>query len=207
MEKIYCAGPLFNPKEKEEMQEIADILENNGFNVFLPQRDGFEFANLSKSFIELGVPVNDISIILNNAIFTLDVFQVLDSNGLILNINGRVPDEGTMVEAGIAWNAGKKIVIYKNDSRTLINGNDNPLLLGLSDFEVINNIFSIPSVFNKLFSKDDDEKVKIIDNTKIKKLYEKGKLISMLSNKLNNNEDLCNQLIEILEVKNVFAIR
>lgn len=44
--KIYCAGPLFNDKEKEEMTEIAVALEESGFGVFLPHRDGFEFAHL-----------------------------------------------------------------------------------------------------------------------------------------------------------------
>ena len=33
--KIYCAGPLFNEKEKMEMLEIANVLEKNDFNVFL----------------------------------------------------------------------------------------------------------------------------------------------------------------------------
>ncbi|HED37272.1 MAG TPA: nucleoside 2-deoxyribosyltransferase [Ignavibacteria bacterium] len=207
MKKIYCAGPLFNPKEKEEMQEIATILENNGFDVFLPHRDGFEFVNLSESFIKLGVSDNNAKLILNKAIFTLDVFQVIDSDGLILNINGRVPDEGAMVEAGIAWNAGKTIVIFKNDARTLINGNDNPLLLGLANFNVANEISSIPSIFNKLFLKDGDKKNKIIDNSRIEKIFKKGQLIFELSNKSENSDELCNQLINILEIKDVPAIR
>jgi nucleoside 2-deoxyribosyltransferase len=207
MKKIYCAGPLFNPREKREMQEIADILENNGFDVFLPHRDGFEFVNLSESFIKLGVSDNNAKLILNKAIFTLDVFQVIDSDGLILNINGRVPDEGAMVEAGIAWNAGKMIVIFKNDARTLINGNDNPLLLGLSNFNVANDISSIPSIFNNLLLGDGDKTDKIIDNSRIEKIFEKGRLIFELSNKLENRDELCNRLISILEIKDVPAIR
>ena len=131
----------------------------------------------------------------------------MDSDGLILNINGRVPDEGAMVEAGIAWNAGKKIVIYKNDSRTLINGNDNPLLLGLSDFEVVNDISSIPYSFKTLFTIDITNNINIIDNTRIEKLYKKGKLISLISNNINEGEELCNKLIEILEMKNVLTVR
>ncbi|MFC1771374.1 nucleoside 2-deoxyribosyltransferase [Candidatus Margulisiibacteriota bacterium] len=206
MKKIYCAGPLFNPKEKEEMQELADVLEQNGFDVFLPHRDGFEFVSLSESFVKLGISDSDAKLVLNKAIFTLDVFQVLDSDGLILNINGRVPDEGAMVEAGIAWNAGKMIVIFKNDARTLINGNDNPLLLGLSNFDVVNNISSIPSIFNKLLSKDKNKKNKVIDNSRVEKLFEKGKLIFELSHKLENKDELCNQLIDILEIKNVPSI-
>lgn len=207
MKKIYCAGPLFNPREKGEMQEIADILENNGFDVFLPHRDGFEFVNLSESFIKLGVSDNNAKLILNKAIFTLDVFQVIDSDGLILNINGRVPDEGAMVEAGIAWNAGKMIVIFKNDARTLINGNDNPLLLGLSNFNVANDISSIPSIFNNLLLENGGKKQKIIDNSRIEKIFEKGQLIFELSNKLENSDELCNQLINILEIEDVPAIR
>ncbi len=205
--QIYCAGPLFNPKEKEEMQAIAETLENNGFNVFLPHRDGFEFTNLSESFIKLGISSNDARFILNKAIFTLDVFQVLNSDGLILNINGRVPDEGAMVEAGIAWNAGKMIVIFKNDARTLINGNDNPLLLGLSDFNVTNDISSIPSIFHQLLLEHSERKHKIIDNHRIKKLFEKGQLIFDMSNNIKNNDELCNRLIDILEIKNVSPVR
>ena len=39
-----------------------------------------------------------------------------------------------MVEAGIAWAHNKAIVIFRSDSRSLIEGNCNPLVLGLSDF-------------------------------------------------------------------------
>ena len=206
MKKIYCAGPLFNLREKKEMQEIANVLENNGYNVFLPHRDGFEFANLTKSFIKLGVSENNANLILNKAIFTLDVFQVLISDGLILNINGRVPDEGAMVEAGIAWNAGKIIVTFKNDTRTLINGNDNPLVLGLSNFNIVNDILSIPFIFNKLLLENAFEKNKIINNPRIEKLYQKGQFLFELLRDVKNNDQLCNQLIRILEIKNVSTI-
>ncbi len=195
--KIYCAGPLFNAKEKEEMQEIADALEKSGYDVFLPHRDGFEFANLTKKFEELGISDSDSKQILNHAIFTLDVFQVLVSDGLVLNINGRVPDEGAMVEAGIAWNAGKEIVIYKNDARTLIDGNDNPLLLGLSNFKVLNNICEIPDVFNILLVGTPIKET--IDSSRIESLYKKGEQIFRLSSNLNNT-NICQDLIDILEL-------
>ena len=50
--KIYCAGPLFNPKEQEEMGQIASVLECKGYSVFLPQRDGLEFASSSLAFLK-----------------------------------------------------------------------------------------------------------------------------------------------------------
>ncbi len=192
--KIYCAGPLFNNKEREEMQEIADVLEANDFDVFLPHRDGFEFANLSTVIEEFIQSKKQTTLLLQKAIFTLDVYQVLSSDGLILNMNGRVPDEGAMVEAGIAWNAGKKIVIYKNDDRSLINGEDNPLLIGLSDFITISDISNIPSCFEEIHI---NKRNKAIDSPRLECLFNKGKSISALT-KLKNVKEICKKLIEII---------
>ena len=102
MLKIYCAGPLFNPKEREDMNGIATALEAAGYSVFLPQRDGLELARLLPILTEKGRSAEEASLVLNNAIFSLDVFELIHSAGVMLNINGRVPDEGAMVEAGIA---------------------------------------------------------------------------------------------------------
>lgn len=150
--KIYCAGPLFNAKEREEMEQITSALEKSGFRVFLPHRDGIQLAVMLDVFIANGIPRQKAVEILNKAIFYLDVYQVLDSDGLILNLNGRVPDEGSLVEAGIAWQAGKAIVIYKDDSRSLVDGNDNPLIMGLTGFRSLRNIQEIPKQFSLLFA-------------------------------------------------------
>lgn len=150
--KIYCAGPLFNPKEREDMNSIATILETAGYTVFLPQRDGLELARLLPVLTERDISEKEASIVLNNAIFSLDVFEIIDSDGVILNINGRVPDEGAMVEAGIAWAHGKPIVIFKNDDRSLIQGNCNPLVMGLADFEFVDKYEKIPAAFANNFS-------------------------------------------------------
>lgn len=149
LHKIYCAGPLFNPKEKEEMEQIATVLENAGHSVFLPQRDGLGFSELFPFFLEKGVPAQRALNILNMAIFSLDVFEIIDSDGLVLNLNGRVPDEGAVVEAGIAWANNKSLVIFKNDDRSLIQGNCNPLVMGLSNFEFVETYENIPIAFAK----------------------------------------------------------
>ena len=157
--KIYCAGPLFNPKEREEMSQIASVLENAGYSVFLPQRDGLEFAELFPLFMEKGIPGPDAQKILNMAIFSLDVFQIVNSSGLLLNMNGRVPDEGAMVEAGIAWANNKVVVIFRNDSRSLIEGNCNPLVLGLSDFSLVATYDEIAASFDARFSAAAEDKL------------------------------------------------
>jgi nucleoside 2-deoxyribosyltransferase len=149
--KVYCAGPLFNPKEREEMLQIASALEHKGYSVFLPQRDGLEFARLFPLFLERGVGAQDAQRMLNLAIFSLDVFQITDSQGLILNMNGRVPDEGATVEAGIAWANNKVVVIFRSDSRSLIEGNCNPLVLGLSDFCCVTTYDDVAVAFDEKF--------------------------------------------------------
>lgn len=134
------------------MREIAAVLEEE-YNVFLPHRDGLEFANIFPSLLEKGVTPQQAKEILNNAIFSLDVFHVTDSDGLVLNMNGRVPDEGAMVEAGIAWARNKVIVIFRNDSRSLIEGNCNPMAMGLSDFSFARTYKEILEAFDHKFSK------------------------------------------------------
>ena len=44
--KVYLAGPLFNQAEKDFNLKITKVLEHNGYQVFLPQRDGIEAAVL-----------------------------------------------------------------------------------------------------------------------------------------------------------------
>ena len=39
--KIYFAAPLFNQSEQDYNLKITNILESYGYEVFLPQRDGF----------------------------------------------------------------------------------------------------------------------------------------------------------------------
>ncbi|HEX9898824.1 MAG TPA: nucleoside 2-deoxyribosyltransferase [Candidatus Methylomirabilis sp.] len=150
--RIYCAGPLFNRPEQEEMGDIARTLEGAGFPVFLPHRDGFVFADVHREFLRGGYASGEASRMIQQAIFWLDAYEVLvGCQGLVLNMNGRVPDEGAVAEAAMAWMAGKAIVLYKADSRSLIQGSDNPLVLGLGNFAKVSTIPEIAYAFTQLF--------------------------------------------------------
>ena len=145
MHQIYCAGPLFNEAEKGEMSAIARVLKKAGYSTFLPHRDGLELARLLPELKELGLDATDADDTMQRAIFSLDVYKLLSwSDGVIANLNGRVPDEGTVVEASLAWLSGKALVLYKADARTLLNGADNPMLVGLGDFRVVDNLQELP---------------------------------------------------------------
>jgi nucleoside 2-deoxyribosyltransferase len=138
LDRVYCAGPLFNEAERREMIRIADVLRDHGFETFVPHLDGMEFANVLPFLADDGMDSAEAGRLLHQAIFALDTYQVVCGCGsLVLNYNGRVPDEGAVAECTMAWMLGKPIVIYKEDVRSLICGRDNPLVMGQTDFRVV----------------------------------------------------------------------
>jgi len=142
---VYCAGPLFNEKEREEMHLIATSLENAGYMTFLPQRDGLELIECIDELVKMGVAAREATQLMSRAIFALDVFMVLRRcHVTVANLNGRVPDEGTVSEASMAWSRGKAVVGYKADARTTFAGQDNPLVAGLFGFQFCGTIEEIP---------------------------------------------------------------
>jgi nucleoside 2-deoxyribosyltransferase len=117
---------------------LANYLRDAGFEPFVPHADGMEFSLIKPDLIGRGVDEHTAGEVLHRAIFALDVYQVMAGCGsLVLNMNGRVPDEGAVSEAAMAWTLGKPVVIFKEDVRSKIAGRDNPLVVGLTDFKVV----------------------------------------------------------------------
>ena len=121
MKRIYFAAPMFCAAEKEYNEKLAALLENAGYSVFLPQRDGMEAAN------ECGMTEDEIA----KAIFDLDTSEIMKADVLVMVLDGRVPDEGACVELGIAYASGKPCYGVKTDVRAAERGLDlNPMLTG-----------------------------------------------------------------------------
>ena len=143
-QRVYCAGPLFCQSERDEMTAIADRLVEAGFQVYLPHRDGMEFRLVRHCLIDQGWDAATAGQFLHQAIFALDVYQLVEScQAMVWNLNGRVPDEGAVSEAAMAWVLGKPLVAFKEDVRSLIEGRDNPLLAGLVDFTMVRSLDEI----------------------------------------------------------------
>lgn len=119
--KVYFAGPMFNQAEKDFNLKMTKVLEDNGYEVFLPQRDGIEAALLEgKSEDELV-----------EMIFKLDESRVKEADIIFMNLDGRVPDEGACVELGIAFAEGKRCYGFKTDTRAAERSLDlNPMISG-----------------------------------------------------------------------------
>ena len=161
MARIYCAGPLFNEPEKREMAAIAAQLESAGHETFLPQRDGIELSEVGRELDALQMDSTDVTDLLHRAIFCLDVYKLLGwSQAVVANLNGRVPDEGTVVEAALAWHAQMPIVLYKNDARAPFRGDDNPMLTCLADLRTVADIPRIPQALRDELATDTSNRVK-----------------------------------------------
>ena len=119
--RVYLAGPLFNQGEKEFNLKITHALEECGYEVFLPQRDGIEAALLE------GKTEDEMT----KMIFSLDEGEVKKADIIFMNIDGRAPDEGACVELGIAYASGKRCYGFKTDTRAVEAGMEiNPMISG-----------------------------------------------------------------------------
>lgn len=206
MPKIYCAGPLFNEYEREMMADIAKVFEEKGFPVFLPHRDGIEYNNVIKKLETHFESVEVARQLLQYAIFDIDAYQVaMGCDAVVCSLNGRVPDEGAVSECAIAWVFQKPVLYYKSDSRGLgKEGGDNSLVMGLSQFEVVSDMESLPSKLMEKMSEFPNAKTLLHPKSPALKQLNRGEYLWNKMSEFRKNlddeeyvEELKNLLIEL----------
>jgi nucleoside 2-deoxyribosyltransferase len=129
-EDIYFAAPLFCKDEKRGNEELVNKIEKIGYSVFLPQRDGIEFAAIPNLTPQKR----------NKMIFDLDMEKLTGAKIITAKLDGRVPDEGVCGEVACAYmyrkhvDPEKIIVGFKTDTRFLLQEAEiNPIILGCLD--------------------------------------------------------------------------
>lgn len=147
---VYCSGALFCPAEVRDMERIARALEEAGFETFLPHRDGLEAfimkpVNRTLTGLFMLTPA---ARWVNRAAFALDIYQVVERCGcFVVNMNGRVPDEGAVVETAAALGTGKPVVMYASDPEGWTR---DPVLIGASStFTVVDAVGRIPEAVER----------------------------------------------------------
>ena len=118
---VYLAGPMFSKGEKDFNLEVTKVLEDHGYKVFLPQRDGFEAPLLEGKTPEEKTRM----------IFDKDCSEVMNANIVFMVLDGRVPDEGACVELGLGYANNKRCYGVKTDPRIIESDLDlNPMIAG-----------------------------------------------------------------------------
>ena len=97
----YIAGPLFNEKERELLEEINSICRAIGISTYLPSQDG-------------GLLNQDNS----DEVFQTDIEALNKADIVVANLNGADVDSGTAFEIGCAFAKGKKLFGLHTDFRT-----------------------------------------------------------------------------------------
>ena len=117
--KIYLANPYgFSEQQKSRLlPEIIAALENLGLEVWEP------FArNNQVDFSEPGWAYS---------VGQADFADVRDSDAIFAVVNGAPPDEGVMVELGMAIALGKPTFLFRDDFRRVTDSEEYPLNLML----------------------------------------------------------------------------
>lgn len=152
---IYLSGPMFSPGDLGEQRTIAAMLELNDEHTtgpilapvptsppytaatcYLPQRDGIEVGNvmalLNNPLIQSTLAAPAMAFV-RKIVFALDMYQLLERCGaVVFNMDGRVPDDGSVVETSAAFVSARPIVIFKDTPVSMLGGADNPMITGLS---------------------------------------------------------------------------
>ena len=146
MARVYCAGPFFCGEEQALMAEMAKVIESGGHETYLAQRDGIE-SRQTLTALERYAGGSDRAVgVLHRLVFSLDIYHLLEwADVVVANLNGRVPDEGTVVEAALAWHAQKPLVYFKNDWRAPFQGRDNLMLTCLTQGHYEDSLNALPS--------------------------------------------------------------
>jgi nucleoside 2-deoxyribosyltransferase len=147
MKKVYCSGALFCSEEVAAMERIAAVLEDAGYATFLPHRDGVEAFVLNavnSPFANL-IVFRPVTRFVSRATFALDICELLECDYFVFNMDGVVPDEGGVVETGVAFAAGKPVVIYRSEAGRSRGLPEIPVIMGASyTFEAVSDIQEIP---------------------------------------------------------------
>ena len=103
IKKVYIAGPLFNSHEKEYLEKISQLLEDSGFDCFLPHRD-------QKGISEDELAQANMAAATKTKIFNNDLAALEASDLTVALLTGQDIDSGTAAEIGFSY-ANKKPVI------------------------------------------------------------------------------------------------
>jgi len=127
---------MFSPADLWEGRRIKTALEGAGFDTYWAPEDGIEDEQLIDNLRSPLVEVTDfqkVALLVQKIGWTLDIYMATSGcDAMVMDMNGRVPDEGSVVEASNAYACGMPLVLYKETSITMWGPFDNPMLAALT---------------------------------------------------------------------------
>ena len=112
--KVYIAGPLFNQHERQYLEDMANHLESNGLECFLPHRD-------LKGVDESELKTTEMSQETKDKIFSIDLNALKNADITVALITGWDIDSGTSAEIGYTYARNKPIIAVDASERRFRN--------------------------------------------------------------------------------------
>ena len=151
---------MFSPADLWEGRRIKTSLEDAGFETYWAPEDGIEdeklIQNLKSPLMELTY-YQKVALLVQKIGWTLDIYMATyGCDGMVMDMNGRVPDGGSIVEAANAYAVGMPLVLYKETSITMWGPFDNPMIAALTkDWEPVDTVAKIaPAITAAIAAKD-----------------------------------------------------
>ncbi len=113
---LYLAAALFNGRETHFNSQLVEGLEGIGYKTNFPQRDGFEFGNLTNA-LSGKLQKDQIGSAFQNVIYFLDMGRFVPKSDVVLANLDEPLDEGVVVEASYAKLMGKFVIGLRTDIR------------------------------------------------------------------------------------------
>ena len=137
MKKAYIAGPLFDDHEREYLEKISEIVEDFGFETFLPHRDA-------------GLVIGDFTKDKKIKVFDEDMNFLEPADLVVALLTGRDVDSGTAAEIGYAFKAGKKLIGISANTIKPINN----FVWGIFNYgeNIVDNLNDLKSIISKEFN-------------------------------------------------------
>ncbi|MEA2000863.1 MAG: nucleoside 2-deoxyribosyltransferase [Actinomycetota bacterium] len=123
--RVYYAASLFNEGERAFNRQVVAMIHELGYSTWFPQED---VGLLSDMLEKDGMTIEEA----REHIFRLNIKEVQEADLVVFVLDGRVPDEGACIEAGIAWGMNKRVIGLKTDFRDGEPGGNNVMIDGIA---------------------------------------------------------------------------
>lgn len=143
MTRIYLAGPLFCAAERDYNLKLKDALALDGYELVLPQENGI---TINGGKMLTNPDYRDAAIMM---IFQSDLEMLESCDAVLINLDGRAPDEGACVEIGYAYAKGKECFGLKTDVRTAEFGTDNMMISGVLKLRTASSVPELVGMFKE----------------------------------------------------------
>ena len=140
---IALFGPMYNSEESKSISMLGKYLDNLGHC--------FYASNIEAQYLnDESLDIDKLNIMGCLSIAS-DIFYMQEKADLVIGVlNGRVPDESTVIKLGIAYVLGLPVLLFKLDSRIAFVTGDNSMILGLSSYPLVKSLKSLNKMLNKI---------------------------------------------------------